>query len=241
MKYIFSILLCLPLICSAGNLMMFNQNPKPVTAACIAPGAGNYTSISTPAAWWKINEGTGTTLADASGNGFTATITGSPTWIPVGCTNWALSMTSGDSWSAPVPISGVVEMTICCKVYYTGSLPANTFFLQNGSGNGFGFLISDGSCGSGSFIGILVQSISCNASLSTTTMPQNQWVNLIGIVGGGGTGFAIYVNGSLSSFNPGVSYNAATGSFVFTSFTGYVADVRVFARALSPTDIALYQ
>jgi len=34
----------------------------------------------TPIAWWKLNDGSGTTAADDSGNGNTGTLTGTPAW-----------------------------------------------------------------------------------------------------------------------------------------------------------------
>src|ERR1700722_14900988 len=58
-------------------------------ALCAAPGWG-----ATLAGYWNLNEGTGTTAADASGSGNTGTLVNSPTWTAGELGN-ALNFASG--------------------------------------------------------------------------------------------------------------------------------------------------
>lgn len=51
-------------------------------------------------AWWKMNEGTGSTTADSSGNGFTATFVSSPTWTTGPTGNGAINFASGANLTA---------------------------------------------------------------------------------------------------------------------------------------------
>src|ERR1700744_5779411 len=62
---------------------MRNKDFKKTNAALVMQvlrsGKGVTPAGPTPVAWWKINEATGTTLNDSSGNGFTLTV-GAAQW-----------------------------------------------------------------------------------------------------------------------------------------------------------------
>ena len=72
-----------------NNLAIFNTGLDASNVAAIynsgAPidlstNSGNYTQSSNLAAWWRFNEGSGTSYTDSTGNGFTGTGVGSPTY-----------------------------------------------------------------------------------------------------------------------------------------------------------------
>tara|TARA_Y100000588_G_scaffold232447_1_gene246080 strand:- start:179 stop:856 length:678 start_codon:yes stop_codon:yes gene_type:complete len=50
------------------------------TPADLASDAGNYSSSSNLIGWWRMEEGTGTTVADSSSNSNTGTLTNGPTF-----------------------------------------------------------------------------------------------------------------------------------------------------------------
>src|SRR2546422_6832193 len=63
----------------------------------------NAVASAPPVASWKLDEGAGSTAADASGNGNTATLAGGSSWTPriVGSVN----LMHGDSAQLSVPFS----------------------------------------------------------------------------------------------------------------------------------------
>lgn len=67
--------------------------------------AGNEISLVNLAAWWRFNEGTGTSAADSSGNGNTATLTNGPTWVPGIDLDVPISNPTG-AFSSPVELAG---------------------------------------------------------------------------------------------------------------------------------------
>src|SRR4029077_12833897 len=54
-------------------------------------------------AWWKLDEGTGTSAADFTGNGHTGVLTGTPVWSPghVGRTSMQVDGVGGMSTMSP--------------------------------------------------------------------------------------------------------------------------------------------
>src|SRR6266480_2801452 len=76
-----------------------------------------------PAAWWRFDEGSGSTTVDASGNGHTGTLLGSPTWSS-GVAGSALSF-NGNSQAVIVesgPILGAKpSFTIEAWINWTGT------------------------------------------------------------------------------------------------------------------------
>ena len=46
----------------------------------LSTNSGNYTESASLEAWWRFNEGTGTSYTDSSGNGYTGSGVNNPTW-----------------------------------------------------------------------------------------------------------------------------------------------------------------
>ncbi|HSI20580.1 MAG TPA: LamG domain-containing protein [Verrucomicrobiae bacterium] len=76
-----------------GSLDDIRVYSRAVTATEVAElYQGKATSNTGLAAWWKLDEGTGTSVADSSGNGATGTLAGTPVWV--------------EGYSSPVAVSG---------------------------------------------------------------------------------------------------------------------------------------
>jgi beta-glucanase (GH16 family)/uncharacterized membrane protein len=195
-----------------------------------------------PIAAYGFNEGSGTTTADASGNGNTGTISGA-TWNSAGrfgsalsfngTTNWvtipdaaSLDLTTGmtiEAWVRPASSSGY--RAVLMKERTAGVSYA---FGTDGSGNAIGFLHPAG----GSDIGI-----------TGTSIPLNTWTHLAATYDG--ATFRVYVNGvqavsraltgsiETSSAPLRIGGNAPFGQY----FSGLIDEVRVYNRALTATAI----
>jgi len=77
MRYI--LILCLP------ALSAFGQQPAPggLRSPAFVAGLSKSSAVSSPTpeiAWWQLNENTGTTAADSSGNGYTLTLADAAMW-----------------------------------------------------------------------------------------------------------------------------------------------------------------
>jgi hypothetical protein len=112
-------------------------NPVPVSAL-------------TPVLWWKFDEGSGTTTADSSGNGYSGTLTsayssGLPTWVTGPSGNGALSLeangavqTTGDV----TQIGGQQNASISAWVFLSNAYDGISITF-NGQSQFFGFKITN--------------------------------------------------------------------------------------------------
>ena len=62
---------------SSSNMAAIYNSGAPID---LSSDSGNYNSSSNLIAWWRFNEGTGTSYTDSSTNSFTGTGVNSPTW-----------------------------------------------------------------------------------------------------------------------------------------------------------------
>ncbi len=201
--------------------------------------------------FWKLDEGTGTSAADASGDGKTATLTGSPVWttgkfingLQFNGSNYA---TTSVTWTD----TGSIVLWAYPTSYTDWISPAGWKLL--GATNGYA-LIDEGGAGSpGRWRGVFRPNNSGNAEAAITasaTITQNTWNHLVLTWGLSGTTYTIkfYVNGSLQGTTTWVGTPGAGGRGVFhfgnagdypdNYFVGKVDDVRVYNRVLSQTEV----
>ena len=211
--------------------------------------------------WWKMDEGSGTTTADSSGNGNTGTLTNSPTWTTSGEINDALSFNGTtqlvnvpDVASLQIPGSWTVATWVNLNspratsrdtmiVKSTTSMYANyNLFLDNGSvtaGLGWAIAYTSG----------------CGVTMTklTTTPSTGVWYHVAGVYNSVAQTLTLYVNGSNVASNSvtgclpsqtgpgntltlGIEYSTAA-----TALNGILDDSRVYNRALSAAEVsALY-
>ncbi len=103
--------------------------------------------------YWKFSEGSGTTAADSSGNGYTATLVNGITWT-TGKVGGAISA-NGTNQYASVPtinLSGTSAVSVAMWFNHTYSTAGGHIMLEstpnyNLSTTGFGFFPDDNDCG----------------------------------------------------------------------------------------------
>jgi len=203
--------------------------------------------------YWHLDEGSGATATDSSGNGNTGTLSGTPlpTWTTGRVGNALLFGGSGGFANVPgspslnnLQSQGPGGMSVVAWIYPT-SLNANQVFIDKGMWT-FGFFTNGGIlfsrvCASGQ-----VQAYSpANAA------PLNQWSQIVATWNGSttGAGIVIYVNGVAVTANsqncsgsvPDDSANALTlGATYYNGdpFFGKLDEVQVFNRVLSASEVS---
>ncbi len=112
----------------------FDGNPRPSTGAWTL---GAFEPLSSPAPdvlWWKLNEGSGTTTADATGNGWTGSLIRGPTWTTGENGTGALLFNTANSQfvqtsSQLTTVAGNTSLTLTGWVNRSGTGSSGTFMF----------------------------------------------------------------------------------------------------------------
>jgi hypothetical protein len=211
------------------------------------------TSLPSPTAFWKFDEGTGTSASDSSGNGHTGTLTGGAGWTSSSKVGpYALSLNGSGEYSQA---SGAVvntsqSFTAACWVKLNSTSSYETFmsidgttvsafYLQYNAGNGrisFNRLASDSDSAASTVA-------EASAAPSTGT-----WYHVVGVYDASAKTIALYVNGALQQ---SVSFTSAwqgTGSTEVgrgkfsgnpTDFVnGTIDNARIYNTALTAAQVS---
>ncbi|MCU6712722.1 DUF4038 domain-containing protein [Paenibacillus sp. J5C_2022] len=201
-------------------------------------------------AYWKLDEGSGATANDFSGNLNTGTLVNGASWT-TGIVNGAVSLDGmNDYVNIPdsVSLDGMGRLTVSAWVNLS-QLPATNYFpVEKSSLSGaYRFVIN--SAGKGHF----VIATDNNAWYSTGTVADftteispNVWYHLVGVYDG--TNVLVYVNGQLA----GTGAQPISGSVVNEAsplrfgymygsngeyLKGKIDDVRIYGIALTPAEV----
>jgi hypothetical protein len=213
-----------------------------------------------PIGWWKLDECQGSVANDSSGMNNTGSISigASGTQTSAGtCTTsntaWGVGATGkinsslnfdgvDDKVTVPLFNTQNTNVSMSAWVYWKGSSEVKSIIYNgNGGANGYGLLISNGNCGPGNEIGILLGGTSCDVTNSTTIMPSNQWTHLA--LTRDTSTWKLYVNGNTVASGsgnaniPSDGFGIGTGGNGVGSFNGQLDDVRVYNYSLTPQQV----
>ncbi len=240
----------------AVSLMLFSASAGAMPAADTAdtarkangpaPAARTLSAPSGLVAAYGFEEGTGTTTADASGNGLTGTIT-QATWTTAGKFGKALTFSGAKgSWvtvaNAPA-LQLTTGMTISAWVKPTAALPQWPSIVMKERTDELTYALYANSNTNQPNINYTSggEEVNLNAG---SAVPVNAWTYLTGTFDG--TTLKFFVNGQL------VGSKASTASIDTTTgvlriggdnvwdgeyFPGVIDEVRIYNRALSPQEI----
>lgn len=200
---------------------------------------------------WKFDENTGTTVADGSGRGLTATVRGGGGWIPgrAGYAGW-FDGTSGYAETAGPVVNTAADFSVSAWAYLTTSGGGNrTLFGQEGTGSpasSFQVLYNPDTS-RWAVVAPTTDPAAPAILWSTETAGLGDWTNVAVVYHAGAHQLTLYVNGVLSATKLGVTLLAADGPFTLGrgkwngANTGFVArgldDVRAFGKALSDGEV----
>jgi serine/threonine protein kinase len=228
--------------------------PTPMLASAAAPSTKQ--SQTSPVGYWKFDEGSGTTAADASGNGYTAILQSGASWAPgvVGSSSLSLNGNS-DSYadiSQPVvntaasfSVAAWVEVNAITK----SSKSYQTFVSLDGSSVSAFYLQLRGDNSLFSFTRTDSDSTTAAAATASSSFLPNAgvWYHLAGVYDASAQTISLYVNGSLQQT---VSYTSAWQGNGHTAIgrgwfyrhtvdfvNGQIDDVRIYNAALNASQI----
>jgi hypothetical protein len=198
--------------------------------------------------WWKLDDGTGSTAADSSGNGDTGTLMNGAAWAPGRVGPSSVSLDGSDQFvdvGNPSDLNLTSAMTLSAWVEPTSltawqrvitkmgddSVPENDSYVLGVSGNG------------GVYFG-LFQNGSQDFIDGSTPLTLNAWNHIVATYDGNTA--RIYLNGVLQQeeFQLSGAVDASTGDVRIGigasssyGFQGAIDDARIYDRALSQQDV----
>ena len=226
-----------------------------VVATVGSTGAFTYAASSTAQAattlvgYWKFDEGSGTTVSDSSGSGYTGTLQSGATWSNGQVGSHSLSITGTNNSYVDISqavVNTAASFSVAAWVKVTAVTGAyQTFVSLDGSQVSAFFLQLRGDTGQFAFTRLSSDSTSGAASIASASAPPmvDVWYHLAGVYDSSAQTISLYVNGSLqqtASYTTGWQGNGHTGigrgryggnpvDFV----NGQIDDVRFYNVALS--------
>jgi hypothetical protein len=216
-------------------------------------GMSTTTSATGPAGYWKLDEGSGSTTGDASGNGATGTLQGGVSWTS-GVFGSGLNFDGSTGYvSVPAPAGSALNLnanavTLAAWIN-TNSLTTQQAILLRG--------LSDGPAGAGGTqgYGLWINSnghvnlgAAGGGNFDSLTALTPGWHQVTGIINGSAskiyidgvdrtpTGVNVNVTSSSQNLIIGAARNNANNAYS-AFFNGRIDDVRVYNRALSLAEV----
>jgi len=197
---------------------------------------------------YNFNEGSGTTVADLSGNNLTGTLAGA-TWTSNGRYGMALFF-DGHSYvdlGNPAALQLTGSMTLEAWISASANPANDGQIIAKSNGPGWQFKTSPDT-GPHTFAAKVSGSSSSSAQRYTTTVRLlNTWYHVASVYNASAGTLSVYVNGALDNgvlsgpipiaqVNQAVNVNIGrrTGGY---NFIGTIDEVRIYNRALSQTEI----
>lgn len=241
--------------CPAANVGLYHYTttideiPEGTTSLDI----GFHYAVSSPgpsdhlAGFWRLTDGVGSTAADSSGNGNNGTLINSPVWATGPPPHDGLYFNKTNYVDVPNPTNGVLNLGTGSFSFgmwvYVYQDPSQTWspwykgaYYSTGD-PGFTMNLST----SGSWTANISDGTH-NASVGIANGAYQEWVHLFAVVNRAANVMQLFVNGILQA---STDISAVTGSCTSTLdaqiapyIHGFVADMRVYSRVLSSTEVA---
>ncbi|MGC4031412.1 MAG: dockerin type I domain-containing protein, partial [Tepidisphaeraceae bacterium] len=233
-------------ISSAGVLTAPAGGTATVTATVGTLSSSATVTTITPRAWYKNDAATGTAVADASGNVYNGTLTGSYSWGG-GLINNALTLSGGYATVPAGAINGLNDFTVSTWVKPTattnwgrlfdfGTGTTKYMFLAPADGSGYlRYAITTGGGGGEQLV------------TTTTAIPAGAWTHIA--LTQSGTTVTLYVNGVAVGTNASITLNPAglgattlnylgKSQYSDPTFKGGIDDFRIYGAAADPATVA---
>jgi hypothetical protein len=244
-----------------GTNVSFKSDPATVTVATTSANYSTTVNSDSPLLYWRVGEASGTTAADASGNGRTGEYRGSPTLGQPGAItgdpNTAVRLASTGSNSQFVTHASTTPaftnpQTFSVELWFKTATTSGGKLIgfsnsRTGTSSNYDrhvYMTNDGRLVFGAWTG------SAATVISTASYNNNAYHHVVGTMGPGG--MALYVDGTLVGTNPNTIAQAYNGFWraggdnlngwplqpSSNNFNGTIDEVAVFPTALSSTQVS---
>ncbi|MGH9844866.1 MAG: LamG-like jellyroll fold domain-containing protein [Blastocatellia bacterium] len=224
-----------------------NENPYNFSIRGTGSSGGGGDITTGLVGHWKLDETSGTTAADSSGNGLTGTLTNGPSWV-AGKVGNGLSFDGVNDYvnlGNPTHLRFTDAITLSAWVKIDTFTNSGRIITKGGQPGSRGWALTVESGGYANFQ--IAKDTSTLISVISGALATGQWIHLAGVYEPG-VALRIYVNGALVASNttsiPSAQFNSALNVNIgrrpsnATYFDGTIDEVRTYNRALSAADVA---
>lgn len=224
----------------SAHVVIGSDDPDEPVSIFAVTGLGLDTGL---VAWWRFEDGAGTTVTDATGNGHHGTLTAPlPTWDAAGFDGGALRFTGELNQSVTVPNDGALNpgegITVASWVRVL-DWNGNRRVLQKGNGDNQYRLLAEN--------GDLVWEIAGVGRLELPLPPANQWFHVAGTYDR--NRMRLYIDGLLAGSLADGGAMPVTGDDLYLGtktpgsidgdhLNGWLDEVRLYNRGLSASEVA---
>jgi len=204
------------------------------------------------AGWWPLDDGSGTSAVDFSGNGDTGTLVNTPTWT-TGQDSGALTF-NGTNQNVTVPDVAALQLsgswTVSTWVNFSALPTSGSFYalLTKGAGSYLNYTLRLSNISGVQTWGVLFSESAeyYQGAFAQLPVSTGTWYLITGVWDSSTNNLYLYVNGALlAAPNTGANIPATGSGYPLAIGTGlsgnYLAgsldDVRVYSRALSAADV----
>ena len=217
----------------------------------IAPNTQAQFTYGALRAYYRFEEGSGTTTADASGNNLTGTLMNGPLWVTGKLGQYALDFDGSNDRvdvGNPALLQLTGPMTIAAWAWPDSLSDNGRIITKGGASGNRGWALNVESTGVWSLQ--VASSATALTSLQVPGVPLNTWTHVAGVYDPSGTpSMKLYTNGVLAAtltagvpaaqYNSGMNVSIGARADGTTRWNGKMDEVRLYARALSAAEIAL--
>ncbi len=221
----------------------------PLTVNAPSGGGGSPTLVG----WWKLDEGTGLTTADSSGNGSTGVLTGSPSWT-AGRDGQGLTFNGGNQVDLgnPAVLRNLTSVSVSAWFKPSGTNGGQPLAVwDSGSANFYSLNINDSGSSAlrGPSFTVMTTGGVETVFFNKTDWDPAQWYLLTGSFDNASKVMKIHVNGALAATRT----LASGASMLLPSYgtqkvyiggepgwaaRGVIDDVRIYSGALTDAAVA---
>ncbi len=225
-KVMLVIAVIIPLMISAQ--LPFTTSDASLIAASRSRTVGGDVVTGGLLAWWRFDEGSGTTVTDSSGNGKTMTLAGSPTWTTSNGSHGALQFDGSDDAGAFSVATGGTTYSISMWIFPIASSPDFAPLCIVAASSGLYYLGATRK----------LDYYYGGDHIYNTAISESAWHHVVITVEAGE--MIMYFD------NSSVVTASGAGSYTFTvtgkgasseAFKGKISDFRIYNRALSAGEV----
>ncbi len=198
------------------NRRRFLQLTASMTVAATVGSTSALTSVMSSdafaatglAGYWKFDEGSGSTAADASGSGYSGTLQSGASWTTGQIGSYALNVSGANNSYVEIPtavVNTAASFSVAAWVKVSAVSNAyQTFVSVDGNQVSAFFLQLRGDTGLFAFTRLGSDSTSASATVASSSMPPTPgtWYHLVGVYDASAQTISLYVNGSLQQTVP---------------------------------------